>query len=313
MAGAGKVVVVTGASRGVGYGIGKELATRMPGATIYLTTRQPHLEQMDANLRCDIGVAADNARFRFMDLKDKRSIGKFVDIVKRRHNRLDILVNNAAVYHKPPASFNKGDAPIHFREVEEIVKTNYLGLKTITEAFIPFMAQGSRIINISSHFAQFKAFNATDENSRRLIEKFKDPELTLSELDNLMKTYVQSIKTGSWCSAGWPDCAYTVTKIAVNVYTRLMQQQFDKGNKKVTINALCPGTMHSKMRLTKEETISVGDCADISSYLATLHMSGVGDCTLSQETSPRGKVLWHDLTLMDEEKHNIKSTLEASN
>ena len=126
MAGAGKVVVVTGASRGVGYGIGKELATRMPGATIYLTTRQPHLEQMDANLRCDIGVAADNARFRFMDLKDKRSIGKFVDIVKRRHNRLDILVNNAAVYHKPPASVHQADMPLHNREVEEIVKTNYL-------------------------------------------------------------------------------------------------------------------------------------------------------------------------------------------
>ena len=64
MAGAGKVVVVTGASRGIGYGIGKELSTRMPGATIYLTTRQPHLEQMDNNLRWDIGVSTDNARIR---------------------------------------------------------------------------------------------------------------------------------------------------------------------------------------------------------------------------------------------------------
>ena len=58
MAGAGKVVVVTGASRGVGYGIGKELATRMPGATTYLTTRQPQLENLDNILRRDIGVAA---------------------------------------------------------------------------------------------------------------------------------------------------------------------------------------------------------------------------------------------------------------
>jgi len=311
MAGAGRVVVVTGASRGVGYGIGKELASRMPGATTYLTTRQPQLETLDNIMRRDIGVAADNARFRFMDLKDKRSIGKFVDIVKRRHNRVDILVNNAAVYHKPPASFIKGDAPIHFREVEEIVKTNYLGLKTITEAFIPFMAQGSRIINISSHFAQFKAFNENDDNSKKLVEKFTDPDLTLAQLDDLMKSYVQSIKTGSWSAAGWPDCAYTVTKIAVNVYTRLMQQQFDAGNsKQVTINSLCPGTMHSKMRLSKEETISVADSADIASYLATLHMSGVGDCSLPLEETPRGKVLWHDLTLLDEHK---TSSLEASN
>ena len=39
---------------------------------------------------------------RYLDLKEKRSTAKFVEVVKRRHNRLDILVNNAAVYHKPP-------------------------------------------------------------------------------------------------------------------------------------------------------------------------------------------------------------------
>ena len=119
----------------------------MPGATIYLTTRQPHLEQMDNNLRRDIGVSADNARFRFMDLKDKRSIGKFVDIVKRRHNRLSILVNNAGVYHKPPVSFHQADLPLH-SAVEEIAKTNYLGIKK-TEAFVSVIASDARIINIS--------------------------------------------------------------------------------------------------------------------------------------------------------------------
>ena len=177
-----------------------------------------------------------------MDLKDKRSIGKFVDIVKRRHNRIDILINNAAVYHKPPASFNKGDIPIHFREVEEIVKTNYLGLKTITEAFVPFLSPGSRIINISSHFAKLKAFSS-DDNSQKLVQKLTDPGLRMTDLDDLVKRYVQSIRSGDWSSAGWPDCAYTVTKIAVNIYTRLLQQQLNKSNNKdIIVNALCPGT-----------------------------------------------------------------------
>lgn len=72
MAGVGKVVVVTGASRGIGYAIGKELATRMSGASVYLTTRQKNLEVLENTLRRDIGVAADSARFRFMDLKDKK-------------------------------------------------------------------------------------------------------------------------------------------------------------------------------------------------------------------------------------------------
>ena len=82
-------------------------------------------------------------------------------------------------------------------------------------------------------------------------------------LDNLVKSYVQSIKTGSWSKAGWPDCAYSVTKMAVNCYTKLLQEKLDKSHPKlgIMVNSLCPGTMHSKMRLSKEET-----SADITFY-----------------------------------------------
>ena len=66
------------------------------------------------------------------------------------------------------------------------------------------------------------------------------------------------------------------------------------------VNSLCPGTMHSKRRLSKEETISVSDSADITFYLATLHMGGVGDCSIPFEKVPRGQVLWHDLSIMND-------------
>jgi short-subunit dehydrogenase len=64
MAGAGQVIVVTGASRGIGYSIGKELVTRMPGASVYLTTRQvENIQALEATLRRDIGVSSDNVKF----------------------------------------------------------------------------------------------------------------------------------------------------------------------------------------------------------------------------------------------------------
>jgi len=297
MAGSGMVVVVTGASRGVGYAVGRELACRLPGATLYLTTRQATaVEELQLNLRRQIGVAADNVRFRYLDLKEKRSTAKFVEVVKRRHNRLDILVNNAAVYHKPPASVHKTCAslPLYYKEVDEIVKTNYVGLRAVTEQLLPCLAGDARIVNMTSHLAvNLFDCTSTDPAQTRLAAAFSQPGLTLPALDALVKSFLASIKSGTWSQAGWPDCAYSVTKLAVNAYTRILQGKLGKSQ---TVNAVCPGTMHSKMRQTREETISVSDSADMLSYLATLRLEGVGDCTVPHSALPRGSVLWHDLT-----------------
>lgn len=302
MTGSGLVVVVTGASRGIGYSIGRELAVRMPGASLYMTTRQAqNIQALEATLRRDIGMAGDNVRFRMMDLKDKRSITKFTEVIKRKHKRLDILVNNAAVYHKPPASVHQAfEAGLYSKEVEEIIRTNYLGLRSITESFIPCLSQNSRIINISSHLAHQNKFDVNDPKSAELADRFSDPNLTISMLDSLIKQYLSCVKSGKWTSAGWPDCAYSVSKIAVNSYTRVLQAQLNTshGRLGVSVNAMCPGANHSKMRQCLEDTISVEDCADVVSYLATLRLEGVGDCTMPLSALPKGEVLWHDLTFL---------------
>ena len=88
-AGTGYVVVVTGASRGIGYSVGKELATRMPGAHLYLTTRNAgNIQNLESTLKRDIGTASEGVSFRMLDVHDKRSICKFVEVVKRKHQRL---------------------------------------------------------------------------------------------------------------------------------------------------------------------------------------------------------------------------------
>ena len=196
----GKVVVVTGASRGIGYGIGKELATRMPGAAVYLTTRMRSLENLESNLQKEIGTAAENTKFRYMDLKDKKSINKFVDSVKRKHKRLDIMINNAAIYHKPPTYVWMSDDShsLRVKEVEEIVKVNYHGLKQITEAFLPVMAEGSSIVNMSSHLSEIDSLNCGSDTTGvcSFVAGFNDPGLTMASLDKLMSAYIQSIQVG---------------------------------------------------------------------------------------------------------------------
>lgn len=62
-------------------------------------------------------------------------------------------------------------------------------------------------------------FNIADPNSARLASSFSDPEMTASMLDSMVKSYMSTIKSGSWSSAGLPDCAYSVSKLAVNDYS----------------------------------------------------------------------------------------------
>ena len=81
----------------------------------------------------------------------------------------------------------------------------------------------------------------------------------------------------------------------------------------IAINSVCPGTFHSKMRQTKENTISVQDGADVIAYLATLRMEGIGDCSVPQADVPRGANLWHDLNYLscDKIEKNFATTEEG--
>ena len=48
--------------------------------------------------------------------------------------------------------------------------------------------------------------------------------------------------------AGWPQCAYSLSKVAVNAYTRILQTQLEEESmESVVVNAIHPGSRHSKI------------------------------------------------------------------
>ena len=95
-------------------------------------------------------------------------------------------------------------------------------------ASVPALGPDSRIINMTSHMANYNIFNEADSNSAELKRSFQDPELTMEKLDGLVKKFLQEIKNKTWSNSGWPNCSYSVTKLAVNCYTRLLQVIFPR-------------------------------------------------------------------------------------
>ncbi|HUV41393.1 MAG TPA: SDR family NAD(P)-dependent oxidoreductase, partial [Sedimentisphaerales bacterium] len=94
---AGKVAIVTGASRGVGKAISIQLAQN--GATVLLAATNPQKLQETAQL-----IAAEGGRAESIvtDLRDETSIKRLVAAAAERFGRLDILVNNAGVAYAGP-------------------------------------------------------------------------------------------------------------------------------------------------------------------------------------------------------------------
>lgn len=137
----GKVAVVTGASKGIGAAIAKQLAA--DGARVvvnYATSREGANKVVK-----EITDAGGDAIAVGASIPNEGDIEKLFAETRKVYGKLDILVNNAGVY---------AFAPLENVTVDEYRRqydTNVLGLLLITKAALPyFPKEGGSVVNVSS-------------------------------------------------------------------------------------------------------------------------------------------------------------------
>lgn len=136
-----KVILVTGASGGIGEGIARELGAH--GAKVLLGARRTdRIEAVAAEIRAAGGTAEAHA----LDVTDREAMFAFAEAAVARWGRIDVLVNNAGIMPLSPMSAGKHD------EWERMVDVNIKGTLWGMGAVLPVMErQGSgQIINIGS-------------------------------------------------------------------------------------------------------------------------------------------------------------------
>ena len=137
----GKVAVVTGASKGIGAGIARELASRGAGVAVNYSGSRAAAERLVAEIK----AAGGKAVALQADLSNPDSVGPFVERVARELGPIDILVNNAGIYEFSPI---EAVTPEHFHKQFNL---NVLGLLLATQEAVKLMGPtGGSIINISS-------------------------------------------------------------------------------------------------------------------------------------------------------------------
>ena len=139
----GRIAVVTGANRGIGFEVCRQLAQR--GVRIILTSRDENKGQAAVRRLEAEGLAAN---YYPLDVTDPGSIQRLRDFVERQYGRLDILVNNAAVYLDDRHSLLAVDYDL----LRLTMDTNAYGPLLLTQAFVPLMRKNGygRIVNVSS-------------------------------------------------------------------------------------------------------------------------------------------------------------------
>jgi NAD(P)-dependent dehydrogenase (short-subunit alcohol dehydrogenase family) len=152
----GKVVVVTGGRGAIGSAAVSAFAAE--GALVVIADKLVDLTENEEQAQHESGGAQ---YFRYLDLSDKESIESFVDGILREFEMIDVLVNNAAVFHFEPIEEWDG-----LRPLENHLQVGLLGpVRLIKEIWqrSPRSKSGC-IINVSSvagHVAEPNAFAYT--------------------------------------------------------------------------------------------------------------------------------------------------------
>jgi NAD(P)-dependent dehydrogenase (short-subunit alcohol dehydrogenase family) len=149
-----KIALVTGANRGLGREVCRQLAGQ--GLRVVLTARdRKQGEEAALKLRrSGLDVA-----FCPLDVTDPAGVDTVQAFVAEQYGRLDVLVNNAAIY--PDEGATIFDVPLD--TVEETLRVNFYGPLLLCRAFAPGMRRRNygRIVNVSSESGQLSTMGAS--------------------------------------------------------------------------------------------------------------------------------------------------------
>jgi len=229
---AAKRVLVTGANKGIGLAIVRATLDAEADTFVFLGSR----DTARGEAARDALVAArpewaDRVAVVALDVTDddsvKAAMASIREAVPGEATPLYGVVNNAGI--------GRGSGS------EDVLNVNLYGPHRVCEAALPLLADGGRVVNVSS--ASGPNFVARCSPERQ--KTFTDPDVTWEQVVSLVETYLGALReTGDFAAVGLGDGdAYGMSKACLNAYTMNLARRLPN----VTVNACTPGFIETDL------------------------------------------------------------------
>jgi carbonyl reductase 1 len=233
----GRVAVVTGSNKGIGYFIALQLGLSGLFQHICLACRdlqrtQEAVESLQQQLPPEVIVSSAP-----LMLGDQQSHQILAQTLQERYGKIDVLVNNAAMAYK------QAD-PTPFREqCSPTLDVNFRGTCDLTEQLLPLLRKGTdaRIVNVASMAGRL------GQVSPERQAQFAAKDLTMEQLHALMNEFEHDVMAGYHRKKGWSNSNYGMSKLAVIAATKVWARQ----EPLIKVNCCCPGYCKTDMTSQK--------------------------------------------------------------
>ncbi|CAG9784763.1 unnamed protein product [Diatraea saccharalis] len=267
-----KIAIVTGANKGVGFGIVRCLCKRFDGV-VYLTSRD---EARGKQAVAVLEKEGFSPRYHQLDVADISSVAKFRDFVEKNHGGIDIIINNAGV--APGTDENT------YELSKSVIDINYGSIVNVEELLFPLLRENARVLHISSDCGHL-----SNVRNKEWIERLSKKDLTRKDINDFVEWYLDSVKKGTFKQSDFADNgtipSYRVSKVAMSALTIVQQRELEPRG--IIVNSMHPGLVSTDMT-TGIGFYSIDDAARTPVYLV-----------LEAPPTIKGAYVWHDRTVVD--------------
>ena len=224
-----RVVLVTGANKGIGKEIARTVGS-LDDHVVILGCRDEALGNAAVAELQAVGCDCSCSR---LDLCDESSIKSTREFIEQTYGRLDALVNNAAICFNDPTLYGKCEYTPFEAQADITIRTNYHGTLAVTQAMLPLLRASNaspRIVNVASAAGRLRG-------SKEIQDAFTSSDLDVPSLSSLMEDFVRDAEAGVHADNGWPNTCYGVSKMGMIALTRVLARE----EPLVKINSCDPG------------------------------------------------------------------------